>query len=64
MSKRMTFDVCAVTVVGVERSCLSRPLQRFSHVCRRRASARRSAGLKAGRYTDVKRALAHPAYPA
>ena len=27
-------------------------------MCRRRASARRSAGLKAGRYTDVKRALA------
>ena len=51
--------------LAVGRECLSQwataissqPLQRFSHVCRRRASARRSAGLKAGRYTDVKRAL-------
>ena len=29
------------------------PLERFSLGCRRRASARRSAGLKAGRYTDI-----------
>src|SRR5947209_19965811 len=32
-------------------------LQRFAHACRRRASARRSAGLKAGRYIDVKNAV-------
>jgi len=41
----------------LRRSSKVASLQRFSHVCRRRASARRSAGLKAGRYTDVKRAL-------
>src|SRR5438105_14817946 len=34
------------------------PLERFRLVRRRRASARRSAGLKAGRYVDVKNALA------
>ena len=38
--------------------CLLACLERFSHVCRRLASACRSAGLKAGRYSDVKSALA------
>ena len=32
-------------------------LERFSVGCRRRASARRLAGLKAGRYTDIENAL-------
>jgi len=38
--------------------CVAQALVRFSFPCRRRSSARRSAGLKAGRYTDVESALA------
>jgi len=53
---RSSFD--RLRTMGCVNSSAPGLLQRFSHVRRRRASARRSAGLKAGRYTDVKRALA------
>src|SRR5262245_22847670 len=67
MTRRLTFAARG-PLYGPERESFTRcgkcmsgriaVLDRFSFLCRRRASARRSAGLKAGRYTEMKCALA------